>query len=314
MKAALIGRYGGNEVVEVRDVPQPEPGPDDVLIRVHAAAINPVDWKVRSGMMKLFTGRKFPKILGSECAGEVVATGSRVQRFAKGDQVIGFPGIKRLAAFAEYVCAPEQTTFPKPVNITFAQAATIPIAGITALQALRDQGRLAAGQHVLINGASGGVGTFAVQIAKIFAAKVTAVCSGANAELVRGLGADRVIDYTQEEFTKGSERYDLIFDAVAKAPFAACKRVLAPKGIYITTLPTFAVLLNRYLTGYLSSQKARIVMVKPNVQGMEWMKEQIEAGRIRIVIDREYPLGQIREALAYSESGKAKGKVVVEIC
>jgi NADPH:quinone reductase-like Zn-dependent oxidoreductase len=314
MKAALIDRYGGNEVVEVRDVPQPEPGPDDVLIRVHAAAINPVDWKIRSGMMKIFTGRTFPKILGSECAGEVVATGSRVQRFAKGDQVIGFPGIKRLAAFAEYVCVAEQTTFPKPAKITFAQAATIPIAGITALQALRDQGRLAAGQHVLINGASGGVGTFAVQIAKIFAANVTAVCSGANAELVRGLGADRVIDYICEEFTEGSERYDLIFDAVAKAPFAACKGVLAPKGIYVTTLPTFAVLLNRYLTGYLSSQKARIVMVRPNARDMEWMREQIEAGRIRIVIDREYPLGQIREALAYSEAGKAKGKVVVEIC
>jgi NADPH:quinone reductase-like Zn-dependent oxidoreductase len=313
MKAALIDRYGGNEVVAVRDVPQPQPGPDDVLIRVHAAAINPLDWKIRSGMLKIFTGRTFPKILGSECAGEVVTTGSRVQRFAQGDQVIGFPGIKRLAAFAEYVCAPEGTTFPKPVNVTFAQAATIPIAGLTALQALRDRGGLAAGQHVLINGASGGVGTFAVQIARIFAAKVTAVCSGANAELVRGLGADRVIDYTREEFTRGSERYDLIFDAVAKAPFAACRRVLAPKGIYVTTLPTFAVLLNRYLTGYLTSQKARFVMASPNARDMEWMKGQIEAGRIRIVIDREYPLEQIREALAYSEAGKAKGKVVLKI-
>ncbi len=314
MKAALIDSYGGNEVVEVRDVPQPEPGPDDVLIRVRAAAINPLDWKIRSGMMKIFTGRKFPKILGSECAGEVVTTGSRVQRFAKEDQVIGFPGIKRLAAFAEYVCVPEQATFPKSANITFAQAASIPIAGITALQALRDQGRLAAGQHVLINGASGGVGTFAVQIAKIFAAKVTAVCSGANAELVQSLGADRVIDYTREEFTKGNERYDLIFDAVAKAPFAACKGVLAPKGIYVTTLPSFVVILNQYLTGYLSSQKARIVMVRPTARDMEWMRAQIEAGRIRIVIDREYPLGQIREAFAYSEAGKAMGKVVVEIC
>jgi NADPH:quinone reductase-like Zn-dependent oxidoreductase len=313
MKAALIDRYGGNEVVEVRDVSQPQPGPDDVLIRVHAAAINPLDWKIRNGMLKIFTGRTFPKILGSECAGEVVVTGSRVQRFAQGDQVIGFSGIRRLAAFAEYVCAPQRTTFFKPVNITFAQAATIPIAGLTALQALRDLGRLAAGQHVLINGASGGVGTFAVQIARIFAAKVTAVCSGANSELVQGLGADRVIDHTREEFTKGSERYDLIFDPVAKAPFAACKRVLTPNGIYVTTLPTFAVLLNQFLTGYLTAQKARIVMVRPNTRDMEWMKGQIEAGKIRIVIDREYPLEQIREALAHSEAGKAKGKVVVNI-
>jgi len=313
MKATLIDKYGGNEVVEVRDVPQPQPGSNDVLIRVHAAAINPLDWKIRSGVVKIFTGQTFPKILGSECAGEVVATGSRVRRFSQGDQVIGFTGIKRLAAFAEYVCAPERTTFPKPVDITFAQAATIPIAGLTALQALRDLGRLAAGQHVLINGASGGVGTFAVQIARIFAAKVTAVCSGANSELVQGLGADRVIDHTREDFTKGSERYDLIFDAVAKTPFAACKRVLAPKGIYVTTLPTFAVLLNQFLTGHLTSKKARLVVVRPNTRDMEWMKGQIEAGRIRIVIDREYPLEQIREALAYSEAWRAKGKVVVKI-
>jgi NADPH:quinone reductase-like Zn-dependent oxidoreductase len=280
---------------------------------VHAAAINPLDWKIRNGMVKIFTGRTFPKILGSECAGEVVATGSSVQSFAHGDLVISFTGIKRLAAFAECVCAPGRTTFPKPENITFAQAATIPIAGLTALQALRDLGRLAAGHSVLINGASGGVGTFAVQIARIFATKVTAVCSGANSELVRELGADQVIDHTREEFTKGSERYDLIFDAVAMAPFAACKRVLAPKGIYVTTLPTFAVLLNQFLTGYLTAQKARFDMVKPNARDMEWMKGQIESGRIRIVIDREYPLEQIREAFAYSETGKAKGKVVLKI-
>lgn len=313
MKAALIDRYGGNEVVAVREVPQPRPGPDDVLIRVHAAAIDPLDWKIRSGMLKVFTGRTFPKVLGSECGGEVVATGSRVQRFAPDDQVIAFPGLKRLAAFAEYVCAPELTTFQKPESITFAQAATLPIAGLTALQALRDPGRLAAGQQVLINGASGGVGTFAVQIAKVFGARVTAVCSGANAELVRGLGADRVIDHTREDFTKGSDRYDLIFDAVAKTTFAASKRVLAPKGIYVTTLPAFAVLLNQYLTGYLTSQKARVIMVRPNGSDMEWLKGQIAAGRIRVVIDREYPLEQIREALAYSEAGKAKGKVVVKI-
>jgi NADPH:quinone reductase-like Zn-dependent oxidoreductase len=300
-------------VVEVRDVPQPQPGADDVLIRVHAAAINPLDWKIRSGMVKIFTGRTFPKILGSECAGEVVATGGRVQRFARGDQVIGLPGMKRLGTFAEYVCSPQQTTFPKPVNITFSHAATIPIAGCTALQALRDLGRLATGQHVLINGASGGVGTFAVQIARIFAAKVTAVCSGANSALVRDLGADRVIDYTGEDFTKGNERYDLIFDAVAKASWTACRKVLTPQGRYVTTLPTFAVLLNQFLSGCLTSQKARIVMARPNARDMEWLKGEIEAGRIRIVIDREYPLAQIREALAYSEAGKAKGKVVLQI-
>ncbi|KAF0220186.1 MAG: zinc-dependent [Geobacteraceae bacterium] len=167
---------------------------------------------------------------------------------------------------------------------------------------------------MLINGASGGVGTFAVQIARIFDARVTAVCSGANAALVQGLGADLVIDYTGEDFTNGNERYDLIFDAVAKASWAACKKVLTPQGRYVTTLPTFAVLLNQFLIGCLTAQKARIVMARPNARDMEWLKGQIEAGRIRIVIDREYPLAQIREALAYSEAGKAKGKVVLRIC
>ena len=199
MEAAIINGYGRD--VEIKDVPMPMPGPNDVVIRVVAAAVNPVDWKIRDGMLRLLTGRRFPKILGSECAGEVVETGSNAPRFRKGDPVIGYPGIRRLAAYAEYVSVPERTTFPKPAGITFEQASTLPIAGLTALQALRDLGHIAAGHEVLINGAAGGVGHFAVQIARILGAGVTAVCSDAKAPLVQGLGADRVIDYTREDFT-----------------------------------------------------------------------------------------------------------------
>jgi NADPH:quinone reductase-like Zn-dependent oxidoreductase len=188
-------------------------------------------------MLRMLTGRSFPKVLGSECAGEVVETGSVVRRLQKGGRVIGFPGIRRLGAFAEYVCVKEDTVFAMPSNIGFEQAATIPIAGLTALQALRDLGHISTGSSVLINGASGGVGHFAVQIAKLFGAEVTAVCSGPNTGLVKGLGADRVIDYTLEDFARGEKRYDIIFDAVSKRSFGDCKRALAPQGPMSTLFP-----------------------------------------------------------------------------
>jgi NADPH:quinone reductase-like Zn-dependent oxidoreductase len=313
MKAVVIDRYGGNEVIEIRDVPCPLPGRHDVLIRVRAASVNPLDWKIRYGKLKLFAGHNFPKILGSECAGEVFETGKEVTRFKKGDQVIGFSNIRRLSAFAEYACTKEETTFSKPRNITFEQASTIPIAGLTALQSLRDLGHVTPGNNVLINGASGGVGMFAVQIGKIFGAKVIAVCSAPNADLVKGLGADRVIDYRQSDFTKSGELYDIIFDAVSTCSPGECKAVLTPKGTYVNTLPAFSIVLNRYLTGLLMKRKLKTVMVRPNISDMEWMKTHIEAGKIRIVIDRVYPMEQIKEALAYSETGKARGKIVLEI-
>jgi NADPH:quinone reductase-like Zn-dependent oxidoreductase len=300
MKAALIDKYGGNEVVEVREVPAPAAGEKEVLVRVRAASVNPVDWKIRSGKARILTGRGFPKVLGLECAGEIVEAGAKVERFSRGEPVIVYAGVRRLGAFAETVCAPEASVFPKPKNLTFEEAATLPIAALTALQSLRDLGRLAAGGRVLINGASGGVGAFAVQIARALNAETTAVCSAANTDLVRDLGADRVIDYTRQDFTRGSERYDLIFDAVSKSSFARSKRALAPDGIYVVTLPSPSGILNQYLTGCLTRKKARIVMVRPNSADMEWLREQIEAGRIRVVIDLIFSLEQIREAFAYS--------------
>ncbi len=313
MKAVVINKFGGNDVVEIQDMARPIPGPEDVLIKVHAASINPVDWKIRSGMLKMITGSKFPMMLGRECAGEVVETGGDVKKFRKGDRVVGVPSIKRMGAFAEYAIAQQKATFPKPKNIGFEEAASIPIAGLTALQALRDRGHVAPGRKVLINGASGGVGHFAVQIAKIFGAEVTAVCSGANAGFVKSLGADHVIDYSQEDFTVGNARYDIIFDAVAKHSFGECKRVLSSKGVYVSTLPSLSVIVNQYITGFLTAKKAKFINVSPDSADMEWMQTRIEAGRINIVIDKIYSLDQAKKALAYSETGKAKGKIVLKM-
>ena len=313
MKAVVFNKYGGNEVVQIKDMPMPSCGPEETLVKVHAASVNPVDWKTRSGQLRMVTGGGFPKILGRECAGEVIAIGGRVTKFKTGDQAVMLPAIRSMGAFAEYACAPENTTFLKSRTISFEEAACIPIAGLTALQALRDKGQISYGKKVLINGASGGVGHFAVQIAKIFGANVTGVCSGANRDFVKQLGADTVIDHTKEDFTKRAGRYDIIFDAVSKRSYSACKDVLVEYGRYVSTLPSPAVLLNRYLTGFLTRKKATDIWVKPNAADVEWMMDQIRAGRIKIAIDKIYPLDRAKEALAFSEAGKARGKIVLKV-
>ncbi|MHB8880157.1 MAG: NAD(P)-dependent alcohol dehydrogenase [Thermodesulfovibrionales bacterium] len=313
MKAVVIDRYGDNDVIGIRDMPKPVPGAEDVLIRVHAASINPVDWKIRQGMTRILTGSKFPKVLGCECSGEVIETGAKVTGLRVGDRVIGFPGIRRLAAFAEYVVVSEKNAFPMSGNISFEEASTLPVAGLTALQSLQKLGHISPDSNVLINGGSGGVGTFAIQIAKIFGARITAVASRPNAPLLKELGADLTLDYRQEDFTKSSERYDIVFDTVSTRSFSECRRVLAPRGVYVNTLPTVSILLYQYGIGFLLEKKARSVMVSPNAADMQWMLQQIEAGRLRVVIDRVYPLDQTAEALAYSETGHARGKVVLTV-
>ena len=310
MRAALFDRYGTNEVVEVKDIPVPVPGPDEVLVRVHAASVNPVDWKVRDGMAKIFTGSKFPKVLGCECAGEISETGAGATKFRKGDRVVMYTSVRRLGAFAEYACTAETTVYPIMEGISFEQAACLPIAGLTALQSLRDHGKIAAGMRVLINGAAGGVGHFAVQIAKIFGADVTAVTSGRNVEFVKGLGADTVIDYSKTDFTKGRGLYDIVFDAVSMRSFGACKQVLATDGVYVNTLPD-ATILFQFITALLPGKKARSMWVKPGAADMAWMMDQIKSGKVRVVIEQTYPLDRIKDALAASEGGRTRGKIVV---
>ena len=305
MKAVLINKYGHNNVVEIKDLLRPKPGPGEVLIRVRAAGVNPVDWKIREGMMLTMLGEAFPMVLGRECAGVVEEAGASVKRFKKGDQVIAIPDIRRLGSFAEYSVAPEQTVYPKPDNISFEEAASIPIAGLTALRSLRDAGEMRAGKKVLVIGAAGGVGHFAIQIAKVLGGEVTAVCKGANSEFVKSLGADKAVDHTKEDFTKGSERYDLIFDAVAKRSFEECKNVLSPNGIYVSTYPIAGATEEE-------GKKAKTVTGGPTREDMDWIKSRIEEGKIRVAIDKVYPLDQAREALAYSETEKARGKIVLK--
>jgi len=312
MKAAIFNRYGGNEVVEVKDIPAPVAGAGEVVIKVHAASINPVDWKVRDGMARILTGSKFPKVLGCECAGEIFAAGAGATKFRKGDRVVMYTSVKRLGAFAEYACTAEDRVYPITEGITFEHAACLPIAGLTALQSLRDHGRIAAGKKVLINGAAGGVGHFAVQIAKVLGTEVTGVVSGRNIEFVKSLGADTVIDYAKEDFTKGSARYDLVFDAVSMSSFGACKGVLTSSGRYVNTLPN-ATILVQFLTAFLPGKKARSMWVKPSASDMAWMMEQIKAGNIKVVIEQSYSLDKIKDAFAASEGGRTKGKIVVKV-
>jgi len=312
MKAVVIRRYGSPEVLQYEDVEPPKIKPDQLLIKVHATTVNPIDWKIRHGMLRLITLNTFPIILGLDVSGEVVEVGSQVTRFKPGDAIygnVGFPG----GAYAEFTAVSEKSAALKPTNMTYEEAATVPGAALTALQALRNQGKIQLGQTVLINGASGGVGTFAVQIAKALGAQVTAVCSTKNLELVKSLGSERVIDYTQQDFTEDKAQYDIILDAVGKQSFSSCKGVLKPNGVYVTTLPTPDNIVQSVLRTLIPGQKAKIVLESSNTQDLTYLKELIESGNIRTVIDRTYPLQDLASAHAYSETERAVGKIAIAV-
>ncbi|MEH2389404.1 MAG: NAD(P)-dependent alcohol dehydrogenase [Nostoc sp.] len=310
MKAVVIRRYGAAEVLQYEEVEQPKIEPTQLLVKVRASSVNPIDWKIRQGMLSLITGSKFPKILGFDVAGEVVAVGSGVTGFKPGDAIYGstsFPG----GGYAEFAAVPENLVAFKPTNLSYEEAAAVPLAALTALQALRDQGNIQTGQTVLINGAAGGVGSFAVQIAKALGAVVTGVSSTKNLDLVKSLLADRVIDYTQQDFTADTAQYDIIFDAVGKRSLSQTKRVLKPNGIYITTVPSAETVVQSLLTAFLPGQKAKFVFEKANAKDLVYLKELIEAGKIRVVIDRTYPLQELAAAHSYSETGRAVGKIAL---
>ncbi|WP_448560898.1 NAD(P)-dependent alcohol dehydrogenase [Trichothermofontia sp.] len=316
MQAIVIQRYGPPSVLETVEVDRPQPRSNEVLAQVHASSVNPVDWKIRAGAMKLLTGRQFPLRLGCDFAGLVTEVGAQVTQFRPGDAVYGQTGIWQRGAYAEWLTLSPTLLAPKPKNMTMLEAATVPLAGITALQALRDQGRLRAGQSVLINGAAGGVGSFAVQIAKAMGATVTGVCSGKNGALVSNLGADRVLDYTQTDITQLPDRYDLLFDAVSKLPFNRSRRLLKPNGIYVAPLPGIPnpeQLLSSFLSRILPGPRAILMTEQPNSQDLRQLTAWIEAGKVRAVIDRTYPLAEIAAAHTYSEQGHTCGKIAIEI-
>ena len=312
MKAALYHRYGPPEVLEVADVPEPVISDRQLLVKVRAAAVNPVDWKLRSGKPRI-PFLRMPRITGLDIAGEIVEVGKSVERFKTGESVYAMLSAFSSGGCAAYAAVPEKNASHKPSNLTMEEAAAVPLAALTALRGLRDQGRIKHGDRVIINGASGGVGSFAVQIAKIYGAEVTAVTSGRNVDFVKELGADHVVDYTLKDFTKGPSRYDLIFDVVSNRSFRECKAVLSQKGVYLATLPNFSTILQMVIGPFLGGKRGSLANVRASGKGLDQITEWIEAGRLRPRIDRVMPLSKIAEAHAYSQTGRVRGKIVIEI-
>jgi NADPH:quinone reductase-like Zn-dependent oxidoreductase len=322
MKAIVYEKYGPPEVLHLKEVDKPTPKDNEVLIRIYATTVIKYDCWMRSCtappgfglLMRIASGIRKPKkpILGTELAGVIETVGKDVTLFGKGDQVFGYPGMS-LGAYAEYICLPEDGALAtKPTNMTYEEAAAIQQGALTALFFLR-KGNLQRGQKVLIFGASGGVGTAAVQIARYFGAEVTGVCSTKKLELVKSLGADKVIDYTQEDFTKSGETYDIIFDTVGKSPFSGSTRSLKNEGIYLFTTYGLVRLFRIMWLNLTSSKKAISGLLKERSEDLIFLRELIEAGRLKVVIDRCYPLEQATEAHKYVETGHKKGHVVITL-
>lgn len=323
MKAMLRHAYGSPGVVRLEEVPKPVPRNDEVLVKVRAASANPGDWHVVRGaplVMRLMGfGLLRPKraALGADVAGTVEGIGPDVRELAVGDDVFGDISDCGWGAFAEYVCVHERALVRKPAALTFEQAAAVPLAAVTAVHALRDEGQIRAGAKVLVNGASGGVGTFAVQIAKALGAEVTGVCRTKNVDRVRSIGADRVIDYTRDDFTRDAERYDLIVDAAAFRPVSECLRALKPEGTYVhvggTTNGMFGAAFASMRTSLIGNKHVRVLMSKPDRKALLFVKDLLEAGKVVPVVDKQYPLRDVPDAIRYLESGHARGKVVIEV-
>jgi NADPH:quinone reductase-like Zn-dependent oxidoreductase len=323
MKAAVYREYGSPDVIKLEEIPKPVPNDDEVLVKVHAASLNAYDWHLLRAdpfLVRLLGGGLLkPKntILGADIAGRVEAVGGNVKQFRPGDAVFGDTAAAGNGGFAEYVSVPERFLAPKPVNLSFEEAAAVPMAAVTALQGLRDKGRIQPGHHVLINGASGGVGSFAVQLAKWFGADVTAVCSTGKMDLARSLGADHIIDYTKEDFTRNGQRYDLILAVNGYHPIAAYKRALAPGGAYVMAGGSTAQMIQGMLLGpwmsLIGGKTMGMVAAKPNQEDLMILKELLEAGKVVPVIDRQYPLIEVPEAIRYLEEGHARGKVVIAV-
>lgn len=323
MKAVVYREYGSADVLKLEEVPKSTPGEQEVLIRVRAASLNPLDWHLMRGVpwfLRFLTGLQKPRRtrLGVDVAGEVETAGAGVAVLKPGDRVFGAVD----GAFAEYVCAPVSAVANIPMNVTFEQAAAVPIAGLTALQALRDKGMLQSGQRVLINGASGGVGTFAVQIAKWMGVKVTGICSTRNVDLVLEIGAERVVDYTREDFAAGAERYDVIFDLIGNRPLGDFRRVLNPRGVFVAcggggpqtpTSQLLAGMINQMVMGWFTRQKLVGILAKKSREDLSALSELMQSGKITPVIDRRFSLNEVPEAIRYLEAGHARGKVVISV-
>jgi len=318
MKAIVYEKYGSPDVLELMEIEKPTVRDNEMLIKVQTAAVTPMDWHFMTGtpfMARIINGGLFKpkhKVLGTQVAGQVESVGGNVKRFQPGDEVFGLS--EKCGGFAEYVCVPEKEAYSKPVEMSFEQAAAVHFSGMTALICLCDLGQLQSGQRVLINGASGGVGTLAVPIAKRLGAQVTGVCSTKNLELVRSLGADQVIDYTEEDFTHNGVLYNLIFDVVGKRSFSDCQRVLTPEGIYVTTEFSPGLAIKGKLISLTGSQKMiPMPPVAPKSEIRELFEELLATGMLKPIIDSCYPLSETPEAIRYYEKGHTRGRVIITV-
>ena len=320
MKAIVSPKYGPPDVLEFREIEKPAPKDGEVLVRVHATSINQYDWHLLTAdifLVRLNMGFWKPKypIPGADIAGRVEAVGSKVTQFRRGDEVFGDISARGAGGMAEYVCVPEKWLALKPTTMTFEQAAAVPMAGLTALQGLRDVGKIQPGHQVVIQGAAGGVGTYAVQIAKAYGAQVTAVCSTRNKEQARSLGADHVIDYTREDFTQNGKQYDIIFAANGYHSLSDYKRALAPHGTYVMAGGQPRQMFQALLLGSWMSERngrnMKVLTARPSQKDLNFIKELIETGKVRSVVDKCYPLSEAAEAMRYLGTGHARGKVIV---
>ncbi|HMU82987.1 MAG TPA: NAD(P)-dependent alcohol dehydrogenase [Leptospiraceae bacterium] len=313
MRAIAYKKYGKAEVLEEMDLPDPVMGEDDLLVRIHAVSVNPIDWKIRSGALRLLSGGNFPRIPGSDFAGEVLSTGKNTRRFQKGDRVFGMLPPMKGGAFATLAAVPERLAAQAPRNLTYEECAAVPLAGLTALQALRDPGEIQDSQKVLIYGAAGGVGTFAIQIARIFQADVTAVASGSSEEIVRSAGANRFIDYTRENFARIDSKYDIVFDCVGKTYYADCVDILKPDGKYITVELGPGVFWDSLRGGFFGGPTCSFIITKESSDDLDMLRHYIQGKTIKPVISTIFPLSRAREAHALSEAGHVKGKIVLRM-
>lgn len=317
MRAAVLDAYGGPEGFSFREIAAPEPGVGEVLIRVRAAAVNPIDWKIRRGSLRFLRPARFPLVLGFDAAGEVVAVGPEVSRFAPGDFVFAMLDRPHGGAYAQYAVTSETTAAPLPPTLSFEEAAALPLAGLTALQALRDRGGLTAGERSLIVGAAGGVGHLAVQIAKALGAEVTAVASGRNLPFLWQLGADRTIDSTRAAWTEDDGTFEVVFDAVGAGTFPAAAPLLADHGVYVSTLPGPAafswVAKSAFSALWGDRRRARLVVVKPSGDDLVDLARLAALGQLKPAIERVFPLAEVGRAHELSEGGHVRGKLVLAV-
>ena len=313
MKAAVIFEYGGPDVFRTEDIPEPVLRRHEVLIKVHAASVNPVDWKQRNGNHKLFLRAKFPIVPGYDVSGEIVKCGEAVRKFKPGENVCCRLTRRFGGAFAEYAAASESTLAIKPDNIDHLQAAALPLAGSTALQALRDKGRIKQGMEVMILGAAGGVGHFALQLARHYGAKVTAVCSSRHEEMMKDLKPEFLIDYKKQDYKQLDRLYDIIFDAAGVESFLSCRHILHPGGIYITSLPRPKLLIHKLVSMFTRGKKVRTLLMRPNGRDLDFIIGLVINGKLRSWIDSVFPLESLSDAHRRAEQYSTQGKILIRV-